>query len=240
MLAFLTTALFGLWAAATTVLGQATPPTFGPAPASFGPPTDPTYPANHGYYTPSAAATSRLARYTNIIEITLASNSFDYVFGAYPGAMGIADYVAGVQSGRYTPQQYPANATASRQLSITYPCLPYDFQGCVTGSAPCANNVSYLASYAASINSNCLPLSPIEMSNIINLVNLDNSGGDVAQSQAETAAWNTDPDHGSLLNYYYSQNGGKMNGFIFWGSVTHQHADSITAHSRHSVTHMSC
>ena len=199
---------------ATTAVCQPTPPTFGPAPASNGPPTDPTYPANFGFYTPSSTATSKLSKYTNFIEITLASNSFDYVFGAYPGAVGIADYVSGLQSGKYTPQQYPPNPSVSRQLTATYPCLPYDFQGCTNHSikAPCASNNSYLATYAKSVNSNCLPLAPLEMSNILNLQNNDNSGGDVDQGEADTAAWATDPDHGNFLNYHYSQNGGKMNG----------------------------
>lgn len=216
MLAFVVAVVVGLYA--STVLSQPTPPTFGPAAASVGPPTDPSYPANFGFYTPSTAATNKLSQYDHFIEITLASNSFDYVFGAYPGAVGINDYVAGVNAGKYFPQQYAPNPAVSRQLTTTYPCLPYDFQGCTDGSdPPCANNQSYLATYAKSINSACLPLLPIEMSSIINLVNNDNSGGDVAQGDADTAAWNTDPDHGNLLNYYYSNNGGKMNGFIFWG-----------------------
>ena len=198
---------------ASLVLSQPTPPTFGPAPASSGPPTDPTYPANFGFYTASSAATAKLNKYSHFIEITLASNSFDYVFGAYPGAIGIQDYLTGLQSGKYTPQQYPSQPSVSRKLDTTYPCLPFDFQGCNNGTkAPCASNQSYLATYAASINSRCLPLQPIEMSSILSLKNNDNSGGDVAQGDADTAAWNTDPDHGNLLNYYYSNNGGKMNG----------------------------
>ena len=215
------------------VLSQPTPPSFGPAPLSNGAPTDPTYPANFGFYSPSATATAKLGRYSHIIEITLASNSFDYVFGAYPGAVGISDYISGLQAGKYTPQQYPPNPSVSRQLSATYPCLPFDFQGCNNGTkAPCASNQSYLASYAASINSNCLPLLPIEMSSIINLVNQDSSGGDVAQGAADTAAWNTDPDHGNFLNYYYAQNGGKMNG-------QSQHLSS-TSHAPSLICRCSC
>ena len=200
---------------ACSIAAQSTPPTFSPDYRKpNGPPTDPSYPANFGFYTASSTATTKLNKYTNFIEITLASNSFDYVFGAYPGAVGIADYVSGVQSGKYVPQQYPSNPTVSRQLDTTYPCLPYDFQGCTTAGqkAPCASNQSYLATYAQSINSKCLPLLPVEMSNIINLVNQDNSGLDVSQGAADTAAWNTDPQHGNLLNYYYGVNGGNMSG----------------------------
>ena len=218
-----------LFLTVAVVLAQPSPPTFGPNTQTSGAPADPTYPANHGFYQPSAAAISKLNKYSHFIEITLASNSFDYVFGAYPGAVGISDYLSGLQSGKYTPQQYPPNPSVSRQLSATYPCLPMDFQGCTTqgAKAPCASNQSYLATYAQSINTPCLPLAPIEMSGILNLVNTDNTGGDVSQGAADTAAWNTDPDHGNLLNYFYSQNGGKMNG----QTLTPNHsAQVITTH----------
>lgn len=115
--------------AAVPALGQSTPPTFGANTQTTGAPTDPTYPANFGFYQPSGTAINKLNKYSHFIEITMASNSFDYVFGAYPGAVGINDYLSGLQSGKYTPQQYPSNPSNSRQLSTTYPCLPYDFQG---------------------------------------------------------------------------------------------------------------
>ena len=207
---------------ACMVCGQPTVPTFASISAPNGEPSNPSTPAAHGFYQPSQAAIDHLNRYTTVIELWFAGNSFDYLFGAFPGVRGIDDYNAGVAAGTYAPQKFASNAPSSLQVNSAYPALPYDFQGCQAAGAkqPCSPNVSLL--YSAAVASNGgqpFPLAPIDMSSIISLANRVYTWGDPNEADgADSGAWRTDPEHGSLLNYLYALDGGANDGFIFWGS----------------------
>ena len=211
---------------ACVVVAQSTIPSFPPAPLPSGEPTQPANPAANGFYQPSPAAVSKLGKYTTFIELWFAGNSFDYLFGAFPGARGINEYNAGVASGQYTQQRYPSNAPASFQVNTVYPQLPYDFQGCTNPSLdwPCASNYSYLALWQQSQNLTSLPLAPIEMSAILSLQNAIWSFGDPSEyvdgeyyEGADSGHWATDPEH-HFWNELYGLDGGLNDGFIFWGS----------------------
>ena len=108
---------------ACVVVAQSTIPSFPPAPLPSGEPTQPANPAANGFYQPSPAAVSKLGKYTTFIELWFAGNSFDYLFGAFPGARGINEYNADVASGQYTQQRYPSNAPPpSRSTRSTLSC----------------------------------------------------------------------------------------------------------------------
>ena len=152
---------------------QPTPPSYGPAPLPFGQPVNPAQPAANGYFQPSSSASTSLDQFDTFIELWFAGNSYDYLFGSFEGGRGIDEYLAGVKAGKYTQQRYPSNAPTSFKVNTVYPQLPYDFQGCVNPdlSYPCPLNYSILRTYEISQNLNSLPLTPIEMSQIISLKN---------------------------------------------------------------------
>ena len=77
--------------------------------------TGPSAAANNAA-APSTAAKSKLGQYTNIINVWLGGSSFDYLFGAFPGANGIANAQAS-----WSPQLTSYGGTPYSCLDTTRP-----------------------------------------------------------------------------------------------------------------------
>ena len=152
-------------------------------------------PANN-YKTPSSAATTTLNKYTNIVHIYLTANSFDFLFGAYPGANNIPTALA---QSTFHPQITEAGYVG--QNGTTFPCLPCDTAGYVTATSQPFNTSACTAqALAGLVPGACIPNQPFEISRLI----------------PSNVTWANDPKH-TFYATQYNDNGGQMNGFV-WGA----------------------
>ena len=146
------------------------------------------------YKAPSSAATSKLNKYTNIVHIYLTANSFDFLFGAYPGANNIA---SAVNNGLYKPQITESGYIGNN--GTTFPCLPCDTAGYITAtSTPYNLSACTTAALSGQVPGACIPNAPFEISSILPV----------------NVTWANDPKH-TFYATQYNDNGGQMNGFAW-------------------------
>ena len=185
----------GLSSSSTGSSGGSTLPTGGLCGGTFASPGVCGSPASNNVPATTAAKSS-LSKYTNLITIYLTANSFDFLFGAYPGANNLQRALTqGLYNQQLTENGYVGLATGA---AANFSCLPCDTVGYITNtSTPFNQSYCTAAGQAAGY---CIPNAPFEVSSLI----------------PQNKTWSNDPKH-TFYATQYNDNGGAMNGFV-WAS----------------------